>query len=234
MFDALTPAEWDAIRLSPAGRERRGDRQPALRHRRRLSAGARALSAGARCSTHSSTCRWSCRRWSPATCCCSPSAGKGPIGAFLEQTFGIVLAFNWTGAALAAAIMGFPLMVRAIRLSIEAIDRRLEAAASTLGAEPRDGVRDHHAAPRPPRHPRRARPVVRPRARRVRRDHHLRRQHSGRHPDHSVGDLHLHAGARRRPRGAPPDRDRGRHLRSSRCSLSEALARRATRRVLGQ
>ena len=59
---------------------------------------------------------------------------KGPAGAFLEQTFGIVLAFRWTGAALAAAIMGFPLMVRAIRLSIEAIDQRLEAAASTLGA----------------------------------------------------------------------------------------------------
>ena len=59
---------------------------------------------------------------------------NGPIGAFLEDTFGIVLAFRWTGAALASAIMGFPLMVRAIRLSIETIDRRLEAAASTLGA----------------------------------------------------------------------------------------------------
>jgi molybdate transport system permease protein len=59
---------------------------------------------------------------------------RGPIGAFLESTFGIVLAFRWTGAALACAIMGFPLLVRAIRLSIEAIDTRLEAAASTLGA----------------------------------------------------------------------------------------------------
>jgi molybdate transport system permease protein len=61
---------------------------------------------------------------------------KGPIGAFLESTFGIVLAFRWTGAALAAAIMGFPLFVRAIRLSVEAVDRRLEDAASTLGANP--------------------------------------------------------------------------------------------------
>ena len=61
---------------------------------------------------------------------------RGPVGHFLESTFGIVLAFRWTGAALAAAIMGFPLLVRAIRLSIEAIDRRLEAAASTLGASP--------------------------------------------------------------------------------------------------
>jgi molybdate transport system permease protein len=59
---------------------------------------------------------------------------RGPIGAWLEGTFGIVLAFRWTGAALAAAIMGFPLMVRAIRLSLDAVDRRLESAASTLGA----------------------------------------------------------------------------------------------------
>lgn len=59
---------------------------------------------------------------------------RGPIGAFLEETFGIVLAFRWTGAALACAIMGFPLMVRAIRLAIEAVDPRLEAAAGTLGA----------------------------------------------------------------------------------------------------
>ena len=59
---------------------------------------------------------------------------RGPIGAFLENTFGIVLAFRWTGAALAAAIMGFPLLVRAVRLSIEAIDPGLEQAAATLGA----------------------------------------------------------------------------------------------------
>ncbi|SHF16933.1 molybdate transport system permease protein [Kaistia soli DSM 19436] len=59
---------------------------------------------------------------------------KGPIGAFLDQQFGVVLAFRWTGAALACAVMGFPLMVRAIALSIEAIDQRLEQAAATLGA----------------------------------------------------------------------------------------------------
>ena len=58
----------------------------------------------------------------------------GPIGAFLETYFGIVFSFRWTGAALACAIMGFPLMVRAIRLSVEAVDGRLEAAAGTLGA----------------------------------------------------------------------------------------------------
>jgi molybdate transport system permease protein len=61
---------------------------------------------------------------------------RGPIGQFLAEYFGIVFSFRWTGAALACAIMGFPLMVRAIRLSIEAVDQRLEAAASTLGANP--------------------------------------------------------------------------------------------------
>ncbi|WP_323041448.1 molybdate ABC transporter permease subunit [Gemmobacter sp.] len=59
---------------------------------------------------------------------------KGVVGQFLDQWFGIVLAFRWTGAALAAAIMAFPLMVRAIRLAIEAVDPRLEQAAGTLGA----------------------------------------------------------------------------------------------------
>jgi molybdate transport system permease protein len=61
---------------------------------------------------------------------------RGPAGAFLEAHFGIVFSFRWTGAALACAVMAFPLMVRAIRLSIEAVDRRLEAAAGTLGAHP--------------------------------------------------------------------------------------------------
>jgi molybdate transport system permease protein len=59
---------------------------------------------------------------------------RGMIGGFLADTFGIVFSFRWTGAALACGIMGFPLLVRAVRLSIEAIDRRLEDAASTLGA----------------------------------------------------------------------------------------------------
>ena len=61
---------------------------------------------------------------------------RGPIGQFLDDWFGIVLSFRWTGAALASAVMGFPLMVRAIRLSIEAVDRKLEDAAGTLGASP--------------------------------------------------------------------------------------------------
>jgi molybdate transport system permease protein len=59
---------------------------------------------------------------------------RGVLGAFLAEQLGIVFAFRWTGAALACAVMGFPLMVRSMRLSIEAVDRRLEAAAATLGA----------------------------------------------------------------------------------------------------
>lgn len=59
---------------------------------------------------------------------------KGYVGQFLDQWFGIVFAFRWTGAALAAGVMAFPLMVRAIRLAIEAVDPKLEQAASTLGA----------------------------------------------------------------------------------------------------
>ena len=59
---------------------------------------------------------------------------RGPVGAWLEQTFGLVFAFRWTGAVVAAAVVAFPLMVRPIRLSLEAIDLRLESAANTLGA----------------------------------------------------------------------------------------------------
>ena len=59
---------------------------------------------------------------------------QGALGAFLAENFGIVFAFRWTGAALAAAIMAFPLMVRAIWLAMEAVDSRLEEAAATLGA----------------------------------------------------------------------------------------------------
>jgi molybdate transport system permease protein len=61
---------------------------------------------------------------------------RAPVGSFLDNAFGIVFSFRWTGAALACAVMAFPLMVRAIRLSIEAVDAKLEAAAGTLGASP--------------------------------------------------------------------------------------------------
>jgi molybdate transport system permease protein len=61
---------------------------------------------------------------------------QGPIGAFLDEWLGITFAFRWTGAALACAVMGLPLLVRAVRQSLDAVDRRLEAAAATLGAPP--------------------------------------------------------------------------------------------------
>ncbi len=61
---------------------------------------------------------------------------RGAIGQFLDSWFGLVFSFRWTGAALACAVMAFPLMVRSIRLSVEAVDRKLEEAAGTLGASP--------------------------------------------------------------------------------------------------
>ena len=61
---------------------------------------------------------------------------RGPVGAWLEQVFGLQFSFRWTGAALAAAVMAFPLVVRAIRLGIESVDRQTEEAAATLGASP--------------------------------------------------------------------------------------------------
>lgn len=61
---------------------------------------------------------------------------QGPVGQWLQDMLGLNIAFRWTGAALACAVMGFPLMVRAIRLAIENVDQRLENAAATLGAPP--------------------------------------------------------------------------------------------------
>jgi molybdate transport system permease protein len=61
---------------------------------------------------------------------------NGPIGAWLQDLFGVTVLFRWTGAAIAAGVMALPLMVRAMRISIEAVDRRLENAARTLGAGP--------------------------------------------------------------------------------------------------
>ncbi|OWK32596.1 molybdate ABC transporter permease subunit [Sphingomonas mucosissima] len=63
-------------------------------------------------------------------------APAGPLGMLLERWFGVSILFRWTGAAVAAAMMALPLMVRAIRLSIEGVDQRLEQAARTLGAGP--------------------------------------------------------------------------------------------------
>ena len=93
-------------------------------------------------------------------CCCSAATGRS--ARFSPSTLGIVFAFRWTGAALACAVMGFPLMVRAIRLSIEAVDRRLEDAAGDARRQPRLGVRHRHAAADPARHHRRHDPLPSP------------------------------------------------------------------------
>jgi len=61
---------------------------------------------------------------------------NGVLGSLLQETIGLSFSFNWKGAALASALMAFPLLVRAVRLSIEAVDQGLEAAARTLGAGP--------------------------------------------------------------------------------------------------
>ena len=70
---------------------------------------------------------------------------RGPIGAFLADHFGIVFSFRWTGAALACGVMGFPLLVRAIRLSIEAVDRAARGGGRHAGRQPRLGVPHRHA-----------------------------------------------------------------------------------------
>ncbi|MCS5991798.1 molybdate ABC transporter permease subunit [Klebsiella variicola subsp. variicola] len=87
-----------------------------------------------RCSTVFSIYRWCCRRWWWGICCWWPWGRRGFIGSWLYDWFGISFAFSWRGAVLAAAVMSFPLMVRAIRLALEGVDVKLEQAARTLGA----------------------------------------------------------------------------------------------------
>ena len=125
-----------------------------------------------------------------------------PVRRVPRRSFGIVFSFRWTGAALACGVMAFPLLVRAIRLSFEAIDRRLEDAASTLGANGLWTLPHRHAAAGAARRHRRHGAVLRQGARRVRRHHHLRLQHPGRDADHLGRDLH----ATPRCRAATPPR----------------------------
>ena len=156
---------------------------------------------------------------------------NGPLGRFLADTFGIVFAFRWTGAALASAVMGFPLMVRAIHLSLEALDRRLEEAASTLGA---GSVYVFLLVTLPLTAPGIVAGMVLSFAqpRRVRRHDHLRFQHSRGNPDNRLGDLHA---------DQPPGGDAG-ALRLTFVSIAlslvallaaDLLARRIGRRLAG-
>ena len=111
---------------------------------------------------------------------------RAPIGAFLDDHFGIVFSFRWTGAALACGVMAFPLMVRAIRLSIEAIDRRLEDAAETLGANPALDLCHRDAAAGVARCHRGHDVGFCACARRIRRHDYFRVKYSGRDPDISA------------------------------------------------
>lgn len=103
---------------------------------------------------------------------------RGFIGSWLYDWFGISFAFSWRGAVLAAAVMSFPLMVRAIRLALEGVDVKLEQAARTLGSQPLAGIFDHYVAVDSAgdycRHGAGLRPLVRG----VWRDHHVRLQYS--------------------------------------------------------
>ena len=91
---------------------------------------------------------------------------NGAIGYYLYQWFGFTFAFNWKGAALAAAVMAFPLMVRAMRLSMEAVDQKLESAARLAsGASPLARLLHDHLAPHRAGYPQRRDPGVCPRRR---------------------------------------------------------------------
>ena len=118
----------------------------------------------------------------------------GPLGGVLEP-LGLGLAFRWTGAALAAAIMAFPLMVRSIRLAIEAVDPRLEEAAATLGASPFRVWRSVTLPLMAPGRSGRRDAGLREGVRRVRRDDHLRRLDPRRDADAALRDLRLPSGA---------------------------------------
>lgn len=125
----------DGNQAQPVGVLHRHAGQPALRHRCGRGAGARPLLG-----------QIAAQRHRPLALILPPVVTgflllvlfgrRGAIGQFLDSWFGIVFSFRWTGAALACAVMAFPLMVRSIRLSIEAVDRKLEEAAGTLGASP--------------------------------------------------------------------------------------------------
>lgn len=125
---------------------------------------------------------------------------RGFIGEKLYDWFGLTFAFSWRGAVLAAAVMSFPLMVRAIRLALEGVDMKLEQAARTLGAG-RWRVFSPSRFPDVTRHYCRDGTGLRPLAGRVWRDHHLRLEHPRRDANDSVGHVYPDSNAGRRGRG---------------------------------
>ena len=179
--------------------------------------------------TASCTCRW----WLPPVVTgyllLLAFGRRGPARRFLECCCGIVFSFRWTGAALAAAVMAFPLMVRAIRLSIEAVDRSSRRPRRRSAPIAAWVFVDGHAAARASRGHRRHDPRLRQGPRRVRRDHHLRLEHPRRDPDAAAGDLRLHAGAGRRSGACAQPRSPSPCARAS--SPPKSLARRVARRM---
>ena len=141
-----------------------------------------------------------------ATCCCCCSARAGRSAAGSSASFGIELVFTRAGAALATAVMSFPLMVRAIRISLEHVDRGLEDAARTLGAGPLDRFLTDHSAAHVARRPGGRSDRVLGGTRRVRRGDHVRLEHPRRDAHPAARALHRAADARRRrasPRASP-------------------------------
>ena len=144
----LSPDEWTAVAAVAAHRDRR-DRRLRCRSASPSAGCWRATNSGARpCWTASCICRWCCRRWSPAICCSFRSDAEGRSA----RSWPIISASFSRSAGPArrcpAASWAFPLMVRPIRLALEAIDRRLEDAAATLGAGRFAGVPHRHPAAR--------------------------------------------------------------------------------------
>ena len=195
--DLTAPGVLTALRLSIVCSV--GSAVPVARVRgaARLAAGSRPLPRPQRWFAPSCCCRWCCRRWSAASRCCSPSAAAASSASGWTAWFGITLPFTTAGAMLAETFVAMPFLVITVEAALRALDRRYEDAAATLGAgrwtraSPRDPAADRAGA----RRGRRA--LLGARARRVRRDHHLRRQLPGHDPDDAARRL-PGAGERRR------------------------------------
>ena len=139
---------------------------------------------------------------------------NAPLGRMLADV-GIVFAFRWTGAVIAAAVMGFPLLVLSIRVAFDGVDRRLEAAARNARRRRMATLRDDHAAAVVARHRGRLRARIRALVRRVRRDDQLRLEHSGRNAHVADRDLRAAQRAGRHARRAAAFT--GRAARCARC-----------------
>ena len=201
----LTAAELEALRLSLSVALRSVLCQPAAGNRGRLAAHAPGAARAGCSSTRLCICRWCCRRSWSATCCCCCSACAGRSAAGCMSTFGIQLVFTTAGAALATAVMTFPLMVRAIRISLEGVDRGTGGCGAHARRRSVGSLFHRDVAADAARDSRRRRDCVRRGARRVRRGDHVRIEHSGGDAHVAVGAVHGAANARRRcasPRGS--------------------------------